>query len=135
MKRFVDASAWIALADRDDQNHDRAAAFLKQHAATGVSHTSNYVISETVTRLRRTAGPRVAWKLFDDLHASDLVRIHYSDEALDQEAIRLFKKYEDQELSFVDCTTAAILDRMGIDEIFAFDDDFRRVGYTVVPGD
>jgi predicted nucleic acid-binding protein len=43
------------------------------------------------------------------------------------------RKYADQRLSFTDCTTIALLEQLEIGQIFAFDEDFQKVGYHVVP--
>ena len=40
----------------------------------------------------------------------------------------------DPDLSFSDCRSAAIMNRLGIEEEFAFDSDFRGFGFTVLPG-
>ena len=46
-----------------------------------------------------------------------------------------FDDYDDQEISFVDHTTGVLADKQGIEHIFAFDGDFRTLGFTLVPGD
>jgi hypothetical protein len=86
-----------------------------------------------MTRLRQQAGHRIACRWMEDLRRSGIVLIHYADADVDDRAFRIFRKYDDQELSFPDCVSVALLDRLGIDRIFAFDDDFRRLGYEVVP--
>lgn len=43
-------------------------------------------------------------------------------------------KPPDQRFSYVDCVSIAIMRRRGIREAFAFDDDFVKIGFTVVPG-
>ena len=133
MRLFVDTGAWIALADQSDQYHAQAVAALRQLGPSESLHTSNYIVGETITRLRRTAGHHVAWQWAQGLRASHLLRVHYADEAVDQAALRIFKKYADQSLSFTDCSTAAFMEQLGLERIFAFDDDFRTLGYLLVP--
>ncbi len=41
----------------------------------------------------------------------------------------------DRAVSFVDHTTAVLADERDVDHVFAFDDDFRTLGFTVVPAD
>ena len=133
MKCFVDSSAWIALADRTDQYHLQASAFLRQLSASDLLHTSNYVLAETITRLRRTAGHHVAVRWAEDCRKSHLLHIHYGDQEVDDAALQIFKKYADQELSFVDCASMALMERLNIERIFAFDEDFRKSGFVLVP--
>jgi predicted nucleic acid-binding protein len=133
MKWFVDSSAWIALADRSDQYHRQAAAFLARLAPSDTLHTSNYVFGETVTRLRRTAGHHVAWQWAERCRQSRLLQIHYADEALDALALRLFKKYADHSLSFADCSTVVFMEQLRIERVVAFDEDFLKLGLAVFP--
>lgn len=46
-----------------------------------------------------------------------------------------FADYDDQEISFVDHTTAILADERDVDHVFTFDGDFRTLGFTVVPAD
>lgn len=134
MKLFVDSSAFIALADSDDQDHKAAMAFHRGCPPETQFHTSNYILAETVTRLRRTAGHHVATRWAKATLESRLTVRHYVDEAVEREALRIFERYHDQPLSFVDCTTIALLRQLGLDRIFSFDSDSQRIGYTLVPG-
>lgn len=134
MKLFIDSSAFIALADSTDQDHPAAARFLRECPPETQFHTSSHVFSETVTRLRRTAGHRAALRWGKaTLESRQTVR-HYVDQELEREALRIFERYHDHPLSFVDCTTFVLLQRLGADRIFTFDRDFQRLGYLLVPG-
>lgn len=133
MKLFVDSSAFIALADADDRDHKAATTFLHECQADTQFHTSNYVVAETITRLRRVVGHRAALQWAKAALASRETIRHYGDDALEREALRLFERYHDHPLSFVDCTTVALLQQLHIDRIFTFDRDFQRLGYTNVP--
>ncbi len=80
-----------------------------------------------------SAGHAQAVKVGDILRKSGLVKLVSIDGATREAAWKLFKKYDDQLLSFTDCTSFATMDRFQIQEAFTFDDDFRKVGYTVLP--
>ena len=43
----------------------------------------------------------------------------------------LFKKYGDKELSFTDCTSFALMKKLGLQKAFAFDDHFRQIGFEL----
>ena len=47
----------------------------------------------------------------------------------------VFEQYDDQEISFVDHLTGVLARNRDIENIFAFDSDFRMLGYTLVPDD
>lgn len=123
----------VALADRADGCHAMAKAFLHSIPSGVRFHTSNYILDETITRLRLTVGVDVAIRAAEALWASELYQIHMVDHALEREALRLMRKYADQRLSFTDCTTIALLKQLEMDQVFAFDEDFSKVGYRVLP--
>ena len=134
MKLFVDSSAFIALADAADQDHKAATGFYRGCPPETQFHTSNYILAETVTRLRRTAGHHVAIRWVKMTLESRLTVRHYVEETTERVALQIFERYHDQPLSFVDCTTIALLRQLDLDRIFSFDRDFQRLGYTLVPG-
>ncbi|MBI2933751.1 MAG: hypothetical protein HYY16_19075 [Planctomycetes bacterium] len=48
-------------------------------------------------------------------------------------AWKLFKRYDDQVFSFTDCTSFAVMNKLGLKEAFTFDDGFRKVGFATLP--
>jgi predicted nucleic acid-binding protein len=50
-------------------------------------------------------------------------------------AAEQFIDYDDQQISFVDHTTSILADERGVEHIFAFDSDFRTLGFSLVPDD
>ncbi len=77
MRRLlVDTSAWIALYDPDDQYHAAAKRVWKEFASQPVGLlTSDYVLDETYTHLRRRVGLKAAVTLHNVLAHSKVVRI------------------------------------------------------------
>ena len=134
MKLFVDSSAFIALADRSDQDHKAAEDFFRECAPEAQVHTSNYIVAETITRLRRTARHHAAAQWTKAVFESRQTTRHYVDAETELEAVQVFERYRDHFLSFTDCTTIVLLRRLRLDRIFSFDQDFRRLGYALLPG-
>lgn len=133
MKLFVDTSAFIALADKTDQNHQTASKFFVQLKSCDHLHTSNYVLDETITRLRFTMGHAAALHFAVAFFESRLYNVHYIDQRLEKLALGVFRKFHDQKLSFTDCTSVALMEDLRITGTFAFDDDFRIAGYRTFP--
>jgi predicted nucleic acid-binding protein len=51
-----------------------------------------------------------------------------------QQAWHIFQRYHDKGWSFTDCVSRVMMERLGIQQAFAFDDHFRQFGtVTVVP--
>ena len=135
MKLFIDTSALIALADRTDQFHQAAKALVKGLPPSTRFQTSNYILDETITRLRSTLSVHSAVRVAESVWASAWYTVHTVDHAIERQALKLLEKYAAHHLSFTDCTTLVLLDRLRADRIFAFDHGFHRAGYLLVPGD
>ena len=133
MELFVDTSAFVSLANRADQYHKRAKEFLGLLSPAWKLHTSNYIIDETITRIRMVAGHKNALTFGKMLFSSRVYKIHYIDEIIEKESFKIFEKFSDKRLSFTDCTSFALMRRLGLNEAFAFDDDFIAVGFEIVP--
>ena len=50
----------------------------------------------------------------------------------ERRAWEIFRQHQDKRFSFVDCTSFAIMKRIGMRTAFAFDEDFRQFGNWVV---
>lgn len=128
---FVDTSAWFAFANRADPDHQAVAALLD--AFKGRLVTSNFVFDETVTlclyRLGRPAAGRVGQALRDSSQV-DLMRVAPEDETI---GWRLFRERRDKQYSFTDCTSFALMRRLGLKTAAALDDDFAGEGFEQLP--
>jgi predicted nucleic acid-binding protein len=127
---FVDTSAWYAIIDKNDRDH--AAAVAKIPILGYSLITSNYVLDEIITLLKIRLGPTIAitfgQKLWNQ-EVSTLVRITEEDEV---SAWGIFRQYEDKGFSFTDCTSFALMERLEINTVFAFDDHFVQYGKFVI---
>lgn len=133
MRLFADTSAFIALHDRSDARHPQARRFYESLGAADRLFTSNYVVDETITRLRYAVGHAAAVAFAETILKSRLYSILYVDSDLERSALGFLKRYKDKKLSFTDCTTMALLHEHGLDAVFAFDDDFTKTGLRVLP--
>jgi uncharacterized protein len=120
---FVDTGAWYALADRSDRHHETAAAFYLAQVGRAPFVTSSLVLSETFTLLSARLGRAAAPRFWDALREAriDVVPV----DAADLEAAwRLAQAFPDQDFSVTDCTSFAVMERLGIGDAFAFDTHF-----------
>jgi len=126
----VDTGAWYALLDKSDANH-HAAVKLKDSLVHPLV-TSNYIVDEVITLSRNRLGYEVAveigQKLWDESIAN-LIRVIPQDE---KKAWEIFVTYHDKTFSFTDCTSFALMERIGITEAFAFDEHFTQYGRFIV---
>jgi len=127
---FVDTSAWLAYVDRADPHHGAMARALREFEGRLV--TTNFVFDETVTFCQRRLGHATALlvgELLRDPDVVDLVRVEATDE---DEAWRLLQDRDDKSYSFTDCTSFAIMGRLGLSHAATLDADFAREGFGVV---
>jgi len=129
---FVDTGAWYALVDTDDADHGAASAFLAANTLPLI--TTNAVFSEAVTLIRYRIGHEAACIFGQKLKESAFVRMVAVTPADEERAWEIFAKYRDQDFSFVDCTSFAVIQRMKLTSAFAFDRHFKVMKFTVVPG-
>ena len=94
--------------------------------------TSSYVLDEILTLLSRRLGSAIAisfgQRLFDQ-EVSALLRITEEDE---ERAWGVFRQYADKGFSFTDCTSFVLMERLGINTVFAFDDHFVKYGKFLI---
>lgn len=128
---FVDTSALLAAYNPRDKYYRRAVDFRAQAPQL---ITTNFVIDETITLALKHVGHSLARQLGDDLWQQKLAKIIYLTEADQRAAWELFKKYDDKTFSFTDCTSFAVMLRLGLTTAFTFDQDFKQSGlFTIVP--
>lgn len=136
MAAFVDTSYWKAYLDRDDTHHEAVKnSFSRMAAARTPLITSDYVFSETLTllRLRMRNGHQVGVTWGDHLMVSKLVQLTNINTKVFQKAWEIFQKYKDQDYSFVDCTSFALMQSLKIKTALTLDRHFCTFGFLVEP--
>lgn len=137
MRVFVDTWAWYALADASDTDHEIARIAnedLLQEESTFV--TSDYVAAEATTLIRYRVSHQASIrfrKTIKELTELGLVELVRIDNELEAEAERIFEKFNDQDFSFVDCTSFAVMQALGIKTAFTGDRHFATMGFVLRP--
>jgi predicted nucleic acid-binding protein len=132
---FVDTGAWIALLNQRDQHHRDAVAVLEGLQQQQIRLlTTDYVIDETVTRLRYDTNHALAVTFLDRialLVETEILTIAEIDKNVFVEAKELFCQYDSVQLSFTDCTSFVICRVNNVSEAFAFDRHFPIMGINL----
>ncbi|HEY7064201.1 MAG TPA: PIN domain-containing protein [Chloroflexota bacterium] len=132
---FIDAGAWIAIIDQDDQYYSAATEIYKQLLINGsVLVTTNLVIAEAYVIIRKRAGHTTAMRFLQSLRQTGRLLRVYADAALEEAAERILTRYADQDFSLADAVSFALMRQRGIVEAFAFDHHFLVAGFVLVPG-
>jgi len=133
-KLFVDTGAWLAVIDPKDQYHRPASASYRQ-ALQGHRHlvTTNLVVAETYVNLRRSLSHAAAVGFLDTIEQSSRIECVWSSPDLEDRARQILRQYADQDFSYVDAVSFALMQEMEITEAFAFDRHFATAGFVCVP--
>lgn len=136
---LVDTSALYARFVENAPRHEAAMALFEStrqgERAYRPLYTSSDVCSELAALLLRKAGHGVASECLDAVRTSDAIDVvHLGDEEFERTCAS-FATYDDQQISFVDHSTAVLADRFDVETVFAFDDDCRTFDLGIVPAD
>ena len=136
---FVDTGAFYARADADDRHHDTARHVFEDirtgELAYRPLYTTQFVLSELATLLLYKVGHGTAARTLRAIRDSESFTVLPVDEGIFETTAVQFEESDDQEISFVDHATSVLADERDVDHVFAFDSDFRTLGFTLVPED
>lgn len=140
LSMFVDTSAFYALADRSDRNHKTAKAYYESIIGEKRLITTDHVLVECWVLIGSRLGRDKALAFWDGLRSgiASLVIVQSGDL---EAARKIIENFRDQDLSLVDATSFAVMERLDEREALAFDTHFRvyRFGerrsqsFTVLP--
>ncbi|MBA2277077.1 MAG: PIN domain-containing protein [Chloroflexia bacterium] len=131
----MDTSAFFAAANPRDVSHGAARSIqtmlvLSQQQVI----TSNFVLAEThgliLSRINAERARRVLREII--LGTVVIERITEEDE---RRAFAIVTQYVDKDFSFIDATSFAVMERLGIDTAFAFDRHFSQYGFRTLTVD
>lgn len=136
---FIDTGAFYARADADDMHHEDAVG-LFEGIRSGNSvyrplYTSQAVLAEFATLALYKLGHSTATSALRAIRESESINVLPVGKPAFETAAEQFEDYDDQQISFVDHTTSILADERGIEHVFAFDSDFRTLGFLIVPAD
>jgi predicted nucleic acid-binding protein len=126
---FVDTSYFIARMQARDQWH---AAAVAADDPTLDLVTSSAVINETITLLQMRGFLSLALDFLREIRAGSDITVVYVDAAIQAEAWDLYARYSGLGAGGVDCTSFAMMRRLGIRKAFTFDQHFRAAGFGIV---
>ncbi len=128
----MDTSALFALLVESDDNHQAASAAvppLRDEDANLL--TSSFVVLETVSLLQTRAGVAAARVFYRDV--LPLLDVVWIDEALLHRAMAALLAASHRRISLTDWSSVTLMRERGIGRVFAFDEDFARQGFELVP--
>ena len=131
---FVDTSAFVALRNASEREHEPARTTLARLLAEGARlFTSNYVFAETYTALLVRVGRAEAIGWGRSFRAGTVVELLRIDQPIEEDAWTLLESHADKGWSYIDATSFALMEREGAGDAFAFDRHFAQRGLNVSP--
>ena len=137
---FIDTGAFYAVADTSDSRHLEAVAAFQARGSAGDLVTSDHVVVETWLLIRARLGRAAAMRFWDSMGTGVVGVLGVTSRDFAR-ARRIAREWHDQEFSLVDCTSFSVMERLGIEEAFAFDSHFRiyrhgphrRKAFRIIP--
>jgi len=131
---FIDTSGWYVLALSSAPQHRKASEALRSSIKKGGRVvTTNLIIAETHALLLRRINRNVALTFVREVRRSPNIVIPSSPDYEDSAVTDWLDKLDDQDFSFTDAVSFAVMSDRGIREALALDHHFTVAGFTVVP--
>ncbi len=136
-KVFIDTSAFYAIATPADSFYKPAKDYLELindelDTYETILITTDYIVCETLNLLNMRQGNKKAIQFLESMENSPHFNIENLLNSLKEEAKKIFKKNQDEDYSFTDCTSFAFMKEKGIKKAFAFDDHFKQYGFELI---
>lgn len=137
MRIFVDQSAWLAVADKNDPLHRAFQTELKDYLQGGHRfYTTNVVIGNVVSELKQKQGTQLAnrfYSIIEEAWLGTYLHILWIGRRTFKDAVRLFKKFPDSQLSLFDCANVVLMNRRNIRFILTVNSAYNQMGFKIVP--
>lgn len=127
MTAVLDTNVLYGAIDQSDAHHEAAREILlavDDGEIEGV-HLSEYVVAEALSLVHSRLGHDVAVGLLDRLGDNSNVEVIHAPQGDYHGSVEVFREYPD--LSFVDASIVAYMERAGIETLYSFDTDFDAV--------
>lgn len=126
---FADTFYFVALLNRDDQYHQRAADFDRGRRSL---LTTEWVLTEVADLLCKGSARRYAVPLIRDLRGAANCEIIAFSGDIFEEALGFYDQHRDKQWSLIDCTSFLIMREHGITEALTGDHHFEQAGFTAL---
>jgi predicted nucleic acid-binding protein len=132
MRTFIDTSAFYAILDRDDRNHQKGKkTWMEILGGSPTLVTSNYVLVETFALLQSRLGLEAVRGFQEDV--VQIIQVEFVTPEMHRAGTAALLSAGRRGLSLVDCVNFEVMRDSGIKIAFTFDSHFREQGFDVIP--
>lgn len=126
---ITDSSAFVSLASVSDKNHQLALKVSEDLIKTNrPAIVPGEIFTETVNVLSKKINHKTAIEAGEKIFASEAFIVIETSPAIRSDALEKFKS-QPESVSFTDCLVMAFADAFHTQDIFGFDQVFRKNGY------
>ena len=124
---FIDSVVWIGAKLKRDQWHRKSVPIIRKFLDKEIEkvYVTDHIVLETVNFILRKGGFDAALETLNLFEYHERIEIVNIDEITFARASVIFKKYPG--LSITDASTVAVMDDLGIAQIYTFDGGFDRI--------
>jgi predicted nucleic acid-binding protein len=131
---FVDTSGWVASVNQADLHHAATTRALEEWLQKGgVLVTTDYVVDETMTHMRKRFGLEVTQTWWEKIEFSDRLLVEWVGQERAEKAREIFFRHRDKDYSFTDCTSFVVMKELKLKQALATDKHFAQAGFQVAP--
>jgi predicted nucleic acid-binding protein len=132
---FVDTSAWYPAVVSSHPDHATVAAEMAERVQRGVRIvTTNLIVGETHALLLHRSGRKAALRFVQTVREPPILIVASSAE-LERDAVaQWLERFADQDFSFADAVSFAVMKVRKIREALTLDAHFAVAGFARVPG-
>lgn len=129
---YIDTSAFLAMINSEDPNHDLAMQTWEQLIENEQTLVcNNYVLVETIALVQRRVGLSAVSILHNDI--LPLIDVEWLDAELHDAIVKVLLKNNRRQISLVDRSSFDTMRRCDIKTAFSFDSHFSEHGFEVIP--
>ena len=127
---FADAFYFVALLNRADQYHSRAAAAATQ--LRGEIITTQWVLAEVADALADSASRRSVAPFLRDLSKDPKVTVVQAGSDWFERGLQLYEQRPDKDWSLTDCISFAVMAEQKVTDALTGDKHFEQAGFTAL---
>lgn len=137
MTCFIDGSAWIAITDQTNDNHEQSKEYFKSLLENDAKIvTSNLAIDDALQWLKKNKSAKVAKEFLNTIDESIItvnLRMDWISRRVRRAALNNFLKSKDTNLDLKHFLINESIKRKRVDILFTFDQNFRVFGVPLMP--
>jgi predicted nucleic acid-binding protein len=127
---FADAFYFVALLNRADQHHSKAAAAARDFRNNLV--TTEWVLAEVADAFAASPSRRLAAAFICDLSQDPKVKIIPATTDLFQRGLQLYEKRPDKQWSLTDCISFVTMQDENLTDALTGDEHFVQAGFKAM---